>query len=160
MQLLKNLLNLISWLIILLFGLIVFVSFGNNFGFVTDYKSFVVQSGSMEPTIHIGDIILVKKSPYYSQNEIITFYDEKGRIVTHRIIKKVNEGFITKGDANSTPDVNPVPKEKIIGKVIFIIPKLGFLAYFAKTPLGLFLFVAIPIALLSLDKFLNLKKNA
>ena len=53
------------------------------------FNFYLVQSGSMEPSIMTGDIIVVKKYPEYKERETITFYDQNSKIITHRIIKKL-----------------------------------------------------------------------
>jgi signal peptidase I len=122
------------------------------------YRSFLVQSGSMEPTILIGDIVVAQEQPSYSQNETITFKDESGRVVTHRIIKVVNKKqFKTKGDANRSEDEALVNKENIIGKVVFTVPKLGYLVGFSKTPLGLIILVLVPALGLIIDELVKMK---
>lgn len=125
--------------------------------------SYVVQSGSMEPSIMIGDVVLAKSQQSYLQNDVISFHDSlEGRIVTHRIIKTLNNGqeFITKGDANQAEDDGALPINMIIGKVKFVIPKIGFLVAFTKTLKGLIILVLIPAFIFILDEFVKIKKNA
>ena len=83
------------------------------FNLVMIYK---VQTGSMEDNIHAGDYILIVKSDNYKIGDIITFRVDNG-FVTHRIISKNGNSFITKGDANNVED-DSINKNKIIGKVI------------------------------------------
>ena len=70
------------------------------------YKSFVIVSGSMEPTIMTGDAILVKEvsEDEIKTNDIISFSQE-GTIVTHRITEMIEENGVkkykTKGDNNN-----------------------------------------------------------
>ena len=94
-------------------------------------KIFVVESGSMQPTLYIDEMIIVKPDKEYEVGDIITFYDESFKgYVTHRIID-INEmnGFITKGDFNNTRDENSVVMEDIVGKVIFHSKILGYIFY-------------------------------
>ena len=91
--------------------------------FIRDYRIYLILSGSMEPSLKIEELIVVEKmkqDSVYSDGDIITFYDEMLKTnVTHRVIEKTEEGYITKGDNNNTPDIDVVTKENVIGKVIF-----------------------------------------
>lgn len=113
-------------------------------------KIFVVLSGSMEPYIHTGSVIITKPVSNYKVGDIITF-GENSKIylpTTHRIveIKKVNDEIVyrTKGSANDSEDIKEIPQKEVLGKVFFSIPYLGFIVDFAKKPLGFFLVVGIP----------------
>ena len=81
------------------------------------YKILYVQSGSMSPTFQKGDIVIIKKCKSYEIGEIITYSVEEN-LITHRIIEKTENGYITKGDANNTPDEKNVDSTQIKGKVI------------------------------------------
>ena len=93
-------------------------------------KTFTIISSSMEPTFKIDDIIFVKKidENQLQIGDIISFIQDKD-IITHRIEKIEKNGsglvFITKGDANSTTDINKVKLSQIEGKYIFKISKVG-----------------------------------
>lgn len=93
----------------------------------------VVISGSMEPTIRTGSMVIVVPQDAYRQGDIIAFIDPViGRNV-HRIVGEVDADgavlFTTKGDAAEMPDRIPVPQRKIEGKVVTILPYLGYVAY-------------------------------
>jgi signal peptidase len=109
-----------------------------------------VQSGSMEPAIHTGSVVIVAPQNDYKIGEIITFGElgETKIPITHRIhdIKIVNgeSVFITKGDANDVPDKNETPRSEVKGKVLFSIPLLGYLINFIKKPLGFALVIIVP----------------
>ena len=90
-----------------------------------------VVSGSMEPAIPTGSLIYIAEAlpEEIQEEEIIAFYGVKdsASIITHRVMENrvVMGEFITKGDANKTQDMNPVPYENFIGKVIRSVPKAG-----------------------------------
>jgi len=76
-------------------------------------------------------------------------------LITHRVVDVIDESelsFITKGDANQSPDLSPVPAASVVGKVIFDVPYLGYLAAFVKTPLGFLLAIFLPgLAIIGLE---------
>lgn len=76
-----------------------------------------VMTGSMEPNIHVGDYLLVKKCKEYKEKDIVTFKKD-GYYITHRIIKVNKDTIITKGDANNIAD-EETNKSNIVGKYIF-----------------------------------------
>ncbi|RJP30260.1 MAG: signal peptidase I [Actinobacteria bacterium] len=93
----------------------------------------VIISGSMEPTIRTGSMVIVIPQDEYHPGDIISFTDPViGRNV-HRIVGEVGGDdltyFVTKGDAAERPDRIPVPIDKIEGKVVMIFPYLGYAAY-------------------------------
>ena len=96
----------------------------------------VVISGSMEPNIGINDLIIVHNEPEYVVGDVIT-YKSNNYVVTHRIIAEIDDKFITKGDANNTEDSTPVSGASIVGKVKFVIPKVGLIIEYLRTPLGM-----------------------
>ncbi len=158
MKLVKLLLRLFQFLLIIFITLLAFYLLNNNFSFVPKYQTFVVQSGSMEPAIMTGDIIVVQPQEKYFINDVITFLSgENKRVVTHRIIE-INPGnnFITKGDANRVGDDDVVSFSDVVGKVILVAPRLGFLVAFTQTTPGLVVMVLIPVIILVLDKLLKI----
>ena len=122
-----------------------------------------VYTGSMEPAIPVGSIVVIKPANpnTLKVGDIICFKieSESSTTVTHRIINITDEGFITKGDANEDPDQWIVKKENIIGKVIAVIPYLGYLGYFIRTPVGFTLLIVIPAALLIILEIRNIIKE-
>lgn len=106
---------------------------GNKFTNFFGYTFFEVISGSMSPNIEINDFIFVDVGKHeYKVNDIVT-YESNGAFITHRIIELKDNVVITKGDANNTVD-NPINKDKIIGKVVKIVPKLGVWIEVVTTP--------------------------
>ena len=72
----------------------------------------------MIPEFKKGDIIIIKKEKEYNIGDIITFEDEEGNSITHRIIEKYEDEFYMKGDNNNTKDEKKVTYSQISGKVI------------------------------------------
>ena len=100
------------------------------------FRSYTVLSGSMEPEFYPGDLVisLHKNRANIKEGDIITFRDND-EIVTHRIIDKTQEGYITKGDNNNAVDSFAVSNDNIIGKVLFDIPNAGYIIQFLAKPM-------------------------
>lgn len=110
----------------------------------------VVLSGSMSGDapdhIEIGDLIFITDVEYseLKEGDVVTYRDGNS-FTTHRIIGKDDDGFITKGDANNTEDRRRLTEDKLVGIVKSRIPKIGNFALFLQTPLGMVLFVGLPL---------------
>ncbi len=125
----------------------------------------IVKSGSMEPTIHTGSIVVVKPAARYQKGDIVTFGpDTKKEIpITHRIVEVKGEGaqmrFLTKGDANEDADMKEIASREVIGKMLFSIPYLGYVIDFARKPLGFFLLIIIPACIVIIDESITIWKE-
>ncbi len=118
----------------------------------------VILSGSMEPEISLDDLIVNKAQDAYEVGDIITF-ENGSSLTTHRIVGKTETGFITKGDANNTEDTNPVAQERIVGKVVFSVPKVGLVIGYLKTPMGMLCMVLLGFCLIEIPYLLEKRKN-
>lgn len=115
----------------------------------------VVLSGSMsgeaEDHIEMGDLVFVGRAdPEELEVGDVIAYMNGGTTVTHRItaIDTNTDGdllFTTKGDANNAEDTTPVTEEQLVGIYRWRIPKVGDFALFLQTPLGMLLFVGVPV---------------
>ncbi len=102
----------------------------------------VIISGSMRPHIDIGDIVIVKsvEAEQVEVGDIIQFIEIEQQIrINHRVIeiREDDRGqplFVTKGDANSSIDSDPVVAEQLRGKVIQVIPKIGWITIAMRNP--------------------------
>ncbi len=108
---------------------------------VGGYTYFVVKTGSMSGTLEVNDVIIVKVGKNPKVNDIVTYMDEEGKIVTHRLIRKVGNKYITKGDVNNTED-EPFTDDKLIGVVKSVISP-SFVLKLIATFLILFIFLAL-----------------
>ncbi len=103
------------------------------------YETFDIISGSMEPELPVGSLILVKSiDPYeVEEGDIIAFYSN-GAVVAHRVVKNnTMEGkFITKGDANAEKDINDPVYSQLIGRVERHYPYFGVLGSYFSTVSG------------------------
>ena len=124
--------------VVLLFNLYILLSQfvgQNRLPKVFGVAQVVVISGSMQPTIEIGDFLVIREQAGYSENDIIT-YRSGNSLITHRIKEVAGERLITQGDNNNAADA-PIALSQVEGKVVLRIPKLGRAALFLKTPLGI-----------------------
>lgn len=125
MRFLKEIFIKIIYLFLLMY-LIIFIP--KLFG----YNPLVVISGSMEPTLKVGGLL------YYEEIDINDFkekdilvYELKDHIISHRVIEHLDNGFITKGDANNSYDSSIVSDNQVLGRgTNWSIPFLGYYADF------------------------------
>lgn len=130
----------------------------------------VVFSGSMSGDasdhIEVGDLIFVGdvESEDLKVGDIIAFMQGK-TVVTHRIIE-IKTGldgkllFSTKGDANNTKDTEPVSEDDLIGIYKARIPKVGDFAIFMQTPLGMIVFIGVPLMAFIIYDIIKRQRNA
>lgn len=134
-------------------------------------KAFIVQSGSMEPSIKTGSLVFSIPQKNYRVGEVVTFHPggsmqalsptgSKKNLVTHRIVEVSEEGeYVTKGDANEEADTQTISASQIVGRTMLPVPYLGFLANFAKDPKGFILLVIVPATIVIYEELKNLKKE-
>lgn len=97
---------------------------GKQYANLFGYTFFEVATGSMSPTLEIGDVIFVKVNKDDVSEDDIIVYKEDNNFITHRLIQMNEEEIIAKGDANNSKD-KPIKKEDILGKVVKVFPKVG-----------------------------------
>jgi signal peptidase len=138
--------------------------------------SYVVTSGSMEPNISLGSVVIVKEVPTerIEVDDVITFQSgDAQQPTTHRVIEVTDrEGeraFRTKGDANEDADaalVVPGQNARIEGQVMTVnghlvaIPLVGYLLTFMKTQTGFVALVAVPFVLFIANEVWNVIASA
>lgn len=108
-----------------------------------------VLTGSMEPAISEGDLLIVRAKNEYQIGDIVVYQQGKTSIV-HRITNISEETVTTQGDANNTSDT-PFHISQIKGKVIAVIPAIGALLWALKTPIALITMLAAAILLVELS---------
>ena len=114
-----------------------------------------ILSGSMEPFLKTGAMIAISKvAPEEVQvGDVIGFKIEgMDTPVCHRVIEIIETekgiGFLTKGDVNEEPDAWVVNSENLIGRVVFHLSWLGYVAKFIKEPYGFGLLVGLPAVII------------
>ncbi len=115
----------------------------------------VVLSGSMEPELSTGDLLIVVERDAYAVGDVVVFQDG-GTAITHRIVSMNGDEVITRGDANNTDD-EPIRLKQIKGEVAFAIPFVGYVINIVKTPIGTVCILAL--AIFMLERSFNNKKR-
>jgi len=156
-------LEALKWLVAGLIIAYVLSLYIGRIDFKLPFRTYVVQSGSMEPAIMTGDLIIIRPSLSYVQHQVVTFKDSEDRVVTHRImdIESTDAGlvFVTKGDANPASDVEKIDLNQIVGRVALVVPKLGYLVSFGKSRWGSLFLVIIPAVVIIYDEYRDMKRN-
>ncbi len=116
--------------------------------FLFNLQLLAVTSGSMEPTLSTGSLVITFGSDDFKVGDIITL-ERDGLSVTHRIVEEGDDYYITAGDKNPTTDSAPVRKEDISGKVFLVIPFMGYLLSYLKEP---FVFAVIATLIFIIGK--------
>ncbi|MEY4731393.1 MAG: type signal peptidase signal peptidase endoplasmic reticulum-type [Candidatus Parcubacteria bacterium] len=134
-----------------------------------NYELKVVRSGSMEPTIHTGSVVVVKPASSYAVDDIVMFEggmrDEDGKRVpvTHRIVAMHTEGsrtfYKTKGDANEEADTGEIMERSIFGRVLFSVPYVGFAVEAARRPYGFLAIILVPALIIVWDQGANIYRE-
>jgi len=111
----------------------------------------IVTTGSMEPALPTGAMVIVREQKDYGVGDIVSFR-QGDAVVTHRVIEKTPEGYRTAGDANNTPDSAEVPANAVLGRVVLCLPRAGSLLLALQEPMGVLLLAAAGGALIFLPE--------
>ncbi|MFC6874025.1 signal peptidase I [Halobellus marinus] len=114
---------------------------------------FVVLSGSMEPALSPGDVVIVDASGPVEVGDVITYRTGADTVpTTHRVVGVVDGGYETKGDANENADAGLVGPGAIIGRTILVIPLVGHVILWVNTPVGYVTLVVAPLVLFGISE--------
>lgn len=132
----SKILNIVVTCIVVLLVLNLIATKSDKMFKLIGFRSYTVLSGSMEPKFYPGDMVITqhKDKVDIKVNDIVTYKDNEGVIITHRIIEETDEGYITKGDNNNVNDADILKEENIIGEVKFSIPKVGYVMNLLSNP--------------------------
>lgn len=125
------------------------------------YNFYYIASGSMEPSLQTGDIILSKKVDYaqLKVSDVITYQGQSGelkdKLITHQIVKMYEDGgqkwIVTKGSANAVEDP-PITQEQVLSvmktKLLFV----GQILKLINTPFGFLVFIILPLVILLVNE--------
>ncbi|MEM3005054.1 MAG: signal peptidase I [Candidatus Bathyarchaeia archaeon] len=147
--------------LVLLAVIVVSLSYGGwaalRLMLATEHPVLVVVSGSMVPTLNVGDIILIRGAPVENINvgAIVVFHSprEYDTLVVHRVVQKIESGgavyFKTKGDFNRYPDDWTVSEDHVVGTYAARIPYLGIVVMRLREPAGTALIILLIVLLVS-----------
>lgn len=116
------------------------------------WSTYVVRSGSMEPALSVGDVVITK--PFTSASRVplgrVMLFEPPGAAKgqenrLHRVVKRLPDGsYVTAGDANRSNDVAPVPAKNFHGRAIICVPFVGLpLVWLDEGNLTLFIIWAL-----------------
>lgn len=147
----KTITRIWNWISGALVGIVVLLAIALVGVRLVGLQPYVVLSGSMEPTYHVGSLIYVKSVDYKTlkAGDPITYMLSENTVVTHRIIEVLVDEedpntirYFTQGDANTAPDGTSVHYKNIIGKPVFSIPYLGYVSNYIQNPPGMYIAIA------------------
>ena len=122
---------------------------GNEVPMPFGYGASVVLSGSMEPVLSVGDLLIVQQQDGYEVGDIVV-YQSGNMPVVHTIVEISGETVTTRGEANNAND-EPLPISAIKGEVIAAIPLVGSLIWALKTPAGILVTLVAAVLLVELS---------
>ena len=120
---------------------------------VMGYGSAVIITGSMEPVIMPGDLVIVHEQGDYEIDDIVT-YQGSNHPITHRIVEKTLGGYVTQGEANNADD-GEIEQCRIIGKVVKIIPRTGNVILFFQSPPGILILILSMFAMIEAPRLVE-----
>ena len=137
--------------------------------FGTENPFYVVSSGSMIPNLNIFDVIVVQGNVVFDHvkvGDIIVFNRPNGhdKVIVHRVAEILNKDPLvirTKGDANpgSIPGTDfPITKEDYIGKVVYVIPQIGYVTRILTPPIN-YIIIAVIVGIMLVKQFGKPKSN-
>lgn len=174
MKKLLNALNvLVTVVLVLVIAAAAFLAFSARFSkdkipTVAGHKVLTVLSGSMEPAIHTGDVVIIRPitpADEIKEGDVITFRtkEKADMLITHRVMGTVNvngvpKAYVTKGDANDSEDLSTVARDQVVGIYQWRVPYFGYVSNFMHKPVGIILCVVLPGLLLIGMEFVKIWK--
>lgn len=161
-------LTIVLVILVVVIALTMFIRISGNTPSFGGYMIFRVSTGSMEPELNIGDVILVKDVNVLEEvavGDVITYEGREssyaGKLITHEVIKAPYEEngkyyLVTKGIANPIEDP-AITEDQVVGKMLMKIPLIGMLYNFFLTPWGLVITILLIVLAFS-GEFWNIYK--
>lgn len=164
----KKIFKLTYYILIALLVFLALVVVSGNLSLKVPLRAYNVETGSMQPAIKAGSVVFVVPKDHYQADEIITFYtsSDNKNTATHRVVSVEEDADIgklayeTKGDANDTADRGVTDHSRVVGKVVFTLPYLGYPVSFAKTQIGFVALIIVPAALIIYSEMISIKTEA
>lgn len=149
--------NLVKDIIIVVIGIAI-IWIGLRAAFGTENPFYVVSSGSMIPNLNIFDVIVVQGNVPFDHvkiGDIIVFNRPNGhdKVIVHRVAEILNKDPLvirTKGDNNpgSIPGTDfPITKDDYIGKVVYVIPQIGYVTRILTPPIN-YIIIAVIVGIM------------
>jgi signal peptidase len=113
------------------------------------YGISVVLSGSMEPTLSVHDLVLIRETQAVETGDVVVYQNEN-ELIIHRVISVGENTLITQGDANSSTD-EPISRSAVKGVLVASVPRVGILALALKKPVVVILLLAAAFLLMELS---------
>lgn len=111
-----------------------------RFGGQVEYV--IVNGNSMLPLLQKGDLVILRKAPFYQVGDIVTYsYPGIGPVI-HRIIARELDRFVLRGDHNDWVDAYRPGKDEILGKRWLTFPAVGKGFLWLRTPWGMAGFIS------------------
>ena len=160
--------GIVKDIIIVVVGVLI-IWMGLRVVFGTENPFYVVSSGSMIPELQVFDVLVVQgNDPFNSVivGDVIVFDRpvDHDRVIVHRVAAIINEDpftIRTKGDANpaSIPGTDfPITEEEYIGKVVYVIPQVGYITRILIPPIN-YIIIVIVIGIMIAKQFSKKKKE-
>lgn len=154
--------GIVKDIIIVVIGIAI-IWIGLRVAFGTENPFYVVSSGSMIPNLNIFDVIVVQGHVGFDQlkvGDIIVFNRPDGhdKVIVHRVAEILNKDPLvirTKGDANpgSIPGTDfPITKGDYIGKVVYVIPQIGYVTRILTPPIN-YIIIAVIVGIMLVKQF-------
>jgi signal peptidase I len=114
-------------------------------GYLLGWRALTVVSGSMEPALNVGDVVVARQIPagHAQPGQVVTFSDPSRakKLITHRVrsVSVVGDTarFVTRGDANTGVERWSIAADGTVGLVERRVPKIGYVAVYARTRIGM-----------------------
>lgn len=165
LKIIKPILKIVEWVLFVFLLCLLFVVISPKLPIKNVPKSFVVVTGSMEPTIKTGSVAFTKEidPQTIKPGDIIAFTSPSNSqdTILHRVSSISSTDpllFKTKGDNNNDIDAWDVQDVGVKGVYLFAIPYLGLIAAALKQPLGFSLIIGIPALIFIVSQIFNIKK--
>lgn|SRR3989338_3376481 len=147
MNLIKNVVIIVMHIGIIAILIMSIIALSKEQSFLNSpFTLMAIESDSMRPTLKAGDIILTYRNSDYKEGDIVSYRLDAQKILTHRVVSKTqskgNISYLTKGDANNVYD-KKVAAHQLLGRVILVIPYIGFLKSVILSRTGFILYICL-----------------
>ncbi len=122
---------------------------GNQLPMPFGYGISVVMSGSMEPTLQVDDLVVIRETDTVQVSDIIV-YQSRDSLVIHRVLEIDGDSIVTRGDANNAAD-EAIALSDVKGVMVASVPRIGAVVQFVKQPAVVAVILIAAVALTELS---------